>query len=177
MDRNSIIGLSLIGLIIIAYSIFTQPSPEEIKELQRRKDSIQLVEEQNKIAIAQQQAIVSADTVVIQSDSAKQEYNKQNLGDFASAATGTEQLITLENKHLKIVLSSLGGKIKKAELKGYKTWDGKPLLLLNSDSSIFNISFSAQNRIINTSDLYFNASGTTGSVKSVSLRLPAGDQK
>ncbi len=177
MDRNSIIGLSLIGLIIIAYSIFTQPSPEEIKELQRRKDSIHLVEEQNKIALAQQQVIVAPDTAVIQSDSAKQEYNKQNLGDFAAAASGTEQLITLENKHLKIVLSSLGGKIKKAELKGYKTWDGKPLLLLNSDSSIFNISFSAQNRIINTSDLYFNASGTTGSVKSVSLRLPAGDQK
>ena len=30
MDKNSIMGLSIIGLIIIAYSIYTQPSVEEV---------------------------------------------------------------------------------------------------------------------------------------------------
>jgi YidC/Oxa1 family membrane protein insertase len=48
---------------------------------------------------------------------------------------------------------------------------------MNNDSNIFNLSLSAQNRIINTEELYFTASGTAGSKNSVNLRLPAGDKK
>lgn len=176
MDRNSIIGLCLIGLIIIFYSIYTQPSKEEIRALQLRRDSIERVEaEKQQVFIEETKAI--ADTVVVISDSARIENEKQRLGDFAMNADGIEQLLTLENNVLKVTISSRGGKIKSAELKNYKTWDGRPLQLLNSDSSNFNLSFSAQNRIISTKDLFFQASGTTGSAKQVSLKLFAGEGK
>jgi YidC/Oxa1 family membrane protein insertase len=177
MDRNSIIGLSLIGLIIVAYSIFTQPGADEIREIQKRRDSIQLVEEQKKAVLAEQ--VKAADTLlaVTLSDSAKSAIDKQKLGDFATAASGSERLITLENEKIKVVISSHGGVIRKATLKEYKTWDGKPLELLSSDSSLFNLSFSAQNRIINTSELFFDTPGNSGSDTGLSLRLPAGDKK
>ena len=41
MDKNSIIGLALIGLIIIGYSIYTQPGPEQIQAMKNRRDSIE----------------------------------------------------------------------------------------------------------------------------------------
>ena len=175
MDRNSIIGLSLIGLIIIGYSIYTQPGPEEIRAMQQRRDSIAKIEEQKRIASVREVSPVSVDSVIQLNDSANLEIEKQRLGDFAVNAEGTEQLLTLENKLIKVIVSSKGGKIKSAELKNYKTWDGRPLKLMNSDSSVFNLSFSAQNRIINTEKLFFQAAGTAGATNSVSLKLPAGE--
>lgn len=175
MDRNSIIGLVLIGLIIIGYSIYTQPSQEEIQAQRAVRDSIAKVEDQKRIVTEQQQAVTkSADTVVLP-DSVLAEMEKQRLGDFSTAATGTEQLVTIENNLLKIIISSHGGKIKSAELKNYKTWDKKPLFLLKGDSSVFNLSLSAQNRIINTGDLYFQP-GTQAN-NSANLRLYAGENK
>ncbi|MBK8365653.1 MAG: membrane protein insertase YidC [Bacteroidetes bacterium] len=121
--------------------------------------------------------MVIPDSTTEISDSVKVELEKQKFGDFASASQGVEQILTLENNLVKVSLSSKGGKIKSVQLKDYKTWDGRPLYLMNNDSNVFNLSLSAQNRIINTEELYFTASGTAGSKNSVNLRLPAGDKK
>ena len=177
MDRNTVVGLSLIGLIIIAYSIYTQPGPEEIKALQHRRDSIEKVEQIKQASVVKTQQAMQTDTAVQISDTTKIANEKERLGDFSSWAEGNEQLLTIQNDLLKIVVSSKGGKIKYAELKGYKTWEGKPLQLLKSDSSIFNLSFSAQNRIINTSDLYFTTSEISGTDSSIKLKLQVADQK
>lgn len=180
MDKNSILGLSIIGLIIIAYSIYTQPSVEEINAAKQRRDSITMVETNAKeasILAEQKSQVVITDSTTEISDSVKAELEKQKFGDFASASQGVEQILTLENNLVKVSLSSKGGKIKSVQLKDYKTWDGKPLYLMNNDSNVFNLSLSAQNRIINTEELYFTASGTAGTKNSVNLRLPAGDKK
>ncbi|MBP6426313.1 MAG: membrane protein insertase YidC [Bacteroidia bacterium] len=173
-------GLSIIGLIIIAYSIYTQPSVEEVNAAKMRRDSIERVQTLAKeaaIVAEQKNQIVIPDSTTEISDSVKVELEKQKFGDFASASQGVEQILTLENNLVKVSLSSKGGKIKSVQLKDYKTWDGRPLYLMNNDSNVFNLSLSAQNRIINTEELYFTASGTAGSKNSVNLRLPAGDKK
>ena len=177
MDRNSIIGLCLIGLIIIGYSIYTQPGQEELLAIQNRRDSIARIEDEKRIAAIKEITPVLPDKAIELSDSVIIENEKQHLGVFAENAGGTEQLLTLENKLIKVTVSSKGGKVKSAELKNYKTWEGKPLQLMNSDSAGFNLSFSAQNRIIDTEDLYFKAEGTRGSSKKISMKLPAGDGK
>lgn len=181
MDKNSILGLSIIGLIIVAYSIFNQPSADEVKAMQQKQDSIAKVETEKKALAAKTAASMPVaeslkDTTML-SDSAKAELEKQKFGDFASAASGTEQVLTLENNLIKVLLSSKGGRIKSVELKNYKTWDKKPLLLMAGDSSVFNLTLSAQNRIVNTKDLFFQAAGTAGSKNSASLRLIAGENK
>ena len=134
MDRNSIIGLVIIGFIIIGYSIFTQPDEEERAALRQRHDSIAAVlkvEEQKKEMELALQKAADVDSVLSTSltDSAKQEINKQELGDFASSASGTEEFFTLENELIKVTLTNKGGKIKNVELKKYKTFDDKAVLL------------------------------------------------
>ena len=153
---------------------------EEINAAKQRTDSIQMVETKAKeaaIAAEQKSQVVISDSTVEISDSIKAELEKQKFGDFASASQGVEQILTLENNLVKVSISSKGGKIKSVQLKNYKTWDGQPLYLMNNDSNVFNLSLSAQNRIINTEELYFTASGTAGIKNSVNLRLPAGDKK
>lgn len=179
MDRNSIIGLVLIGILFIGYSLFTQPSAEEIRQQKAYADSVAAVEAQAQASAA---LTVSAtapgidttaavnDSALTLSDSAIVAQQVAQWGDFAASAQGEDKLITLENNKIRLQLSTKGGRIKSAQLKDYKTWDGKPVELLSSDSSVFNLSFSSGNRIINTSDLYFQADTTKGVV----LRASAG---
>ena len=183
MDRNSIIGLFLIGLLVLGYSIYTQPSAEQLAAEKHRKDSLEQLDRKQEAAgkaLEQQQASVqvpqAADSTGLESDSVKALQLQEQWGAFAAAADGKEQLVTLENDKIRLTLSSLGGKVKRVELKDYKTWDGRAVELMSSDSSRFDITFPAQNRIINTGQLNFQIveGGTTGKA---SLRLNAGDGK
>ena len=183
MDKNSIIGLSIIGLLIVGYSIYTQPSKEELAAAKHKQDSIAALQQVvqathdsiKAVQIPAQNVLDSS--VAIPNDSLIASQEKQQFGDFYQAASGTEQILTLENSKIKVEVSSRGGRIHAIELKDYKSWEGKPVRLFSSDSSVFSLTLSAQNRIINTSELFFQASGSTGNKKSVTMRLPAGDNK
>ncbi len=50
-------------------------------------------------------------------------------GAIIQDTSGKEQLIEVENKLLKITFSNKGGQPQKIEIKKYKTFDGKPLIL------------------------------------------------
>ena len=76
MDRNSVIGIILIGVLIIGYSIFTQPSAEERAAVKHQQDSIVAVmkaEEQKKAIVPQQKIALADSSSTSLNDSAKQE--------------------------------------------------------------------------------------------------------
>ncbi len=187
MDRNSVIGLVLIGLILIGFSVMNTPSPQEMAAMKHKQDSIALVE---KIKLATAQSIATVNPIASSqgkstlvdstvSDSAALAIQNDQLGSFADAGAGTEELITIENDVLKVTLTSKGGRVKSAELKKYKTWEKKPVVLFNGDSSRFGINFFAQNRSISTENLFFKPQSKGFVVagkdsNSISLRLYAG---
>lgn len=187
MDRNSIIGVVLIALLIGSYTYFTQPSQEELKAAKQKRDSIealtaaQAIQTPAAIASPEQPDSLQNDSLAILAasgnDSAAAELKKQQWGDFATASEGTESIYTIENDLLKVRISSLGGKIKSAELKKYKTNLGTPVQLLSHDSSTFALSFSAQNRTIQTDKFYFESAGIKKAAdgsQQISLQLNAG---
>ncbi len=180
MDKNSVIGAILIGAIIIAFSIFNQPTKEQLAAAKQAQDSIAKVEESTRQQNAKQAAqaqLKQADVVndSTLNDSTQAAINADRLGVFASASQGSEQLLTLENKVLKLTFTTKGGRIKSAQLKNYKTFDGKPVRLFESDSTRFGLNFFSQNRNIATNDLYFTP--VEGASRSLSMRLSAGENK
>lgn len=188
MDRNSIIGFVLIALVLVGYSYFTAPTKEQLAEQQHQRDSIALVEQQAQDNLKQQTtatttAAAAADTATVQlSDSAKQIGFQNQLGSFATAATGTKQSFVLENEKLKLTISSVGGKIERVELKDYKTHDKQPLILMQPDSTVMGLNFFAENKAISTDQLFFQPVGNVFNVKgsnkqSFTMRLSAGDGK
>ena len=166
MDKNSIIGLFLIAVMIIGYSIYTQPSKEQLEkqrvEQQRIADSISAVEAklaEKSIALENknQQDVVKDTLNPIQTA----EKEIAAYGDLATARTGTAQDIIIENEKYIAVISSKGGLLKKLTLKEFHTYDSLPLLLFEEQESVqdFVFDYPGFGRV-KFSDLYFEPNKT-----------------
>jgi YidC/Oxa1 family membrane protein insertase len=104
MDRNSTIGLVLIGLIITVFSVMNQPSEAEIKAAQKKEAAAaQKTEKKSKAA---------------KKSGASLEPNTTN----ASAIVAKGEITTLENENLRIELNSKGGMLAGVYLKKYKNY-------------------------------------------------------
>jgi YidC/Oxa1 family membrane protein insertase len=157
MDRNTIIGIALIGVILVGYSIWMKPTRDAQRAEARRQDSIARVEQIRALEAAQQQSEEQALPLSgeIREDSASVDRLTSKLGDFAAGAVGTQELAVLENEQLKISFSTRGGRPYTVNLKKYQTYDSLPLILFDGDSTIFALQFFADNRSINTGELFF----------------------
>ena len=178
MDKNTITGFVLIGLVLIAFTWLNRPSQAQIEAQQRYRDSVAMVQYEMQQAEALRSAekdAVSSDTSLEGlTDSVRQVRLQNNFGAFASAATGSEEIITLENDNVEIKINSKGGAVCYARVKDYVTYEKDPLILFEGDDSKFNVTFvTATNRVVNTSDLYFTPVGS--SKNSVTMRLNAGE--
>jgi YidC/Oxa1 family membrane protein insertase len=167
MDRNSIIGLLLIGAVLIGFSLWNAPGAEELAQRQKTQDSLIAVEQKAKLeaaaaANAAKTALPAAviDTLSLSgneqlTDSLRALQLQQQFGSFAAAAEGTETFTTIENDKLKVTFTNKGGRVHAVELKEYKTSSKKPLILFESDSTVFGLNFFAQNRNVSTNNLFF----------------------
>ena len=144
MDKNQAIGLVLISVMLIVYMTFFSPEPPK---------------QQPKPKATPTATLSPAETTAnAPADSLQQAQQRMALGSFGTAAVGTSDKSVLETENLKITFDSKGGQIDEVILKKYKTWDKKPLILFDKNSSSTDISFKTQdNKVIKLSDLYFKA--------------------
>lgn len=184
MDRNTIIGLVLIFAILFGFWYFNKPSEEEIAADRHRQDSIAQVRrtedsiariilterrKQDSISKAQE---VQATQVPATDSSQIYDVNRDKYGIFANSTVGQDKLYILENEVMIITVSAKGGKIISVQLKEFHTYDSLPLILFDADKTNFGLTFFANNRIINTNDLYFQVYGDGGN-SNLSMRLYA----
>jgi YidC/Oxa1 family membrane protein insertase len=180
MDKNTIIGFILIGLILIGFTWLNRPSKEQMEARQRYQDSIASVMEkiQEQAAILEQGKTDASFSEAAEgfTDSLRQAQVMNNFGVFAAAVDGTDEAITLENSKIKLQISSKGGRVSSACVKDYLTYEKEPLILFDGDDSRFNVTFvTATNRVVNTSDLYFTPI-KGNDPNSVTMRLNVGEQ-
>ena len=168
-NKNTLIGFILIAAILFGWMYFMSPSKEQLAEQQRIQDSIRQarIEQMALDSIRQaeqqaaQMAALQADTLQMAGlDSLGRAQLMQNnlrdkYGVFAVSAEGSEQTWTIENKLQKLTFTNKGGFLKQVELKDYKTYDSLPLISFDPETAKFDLSFFAQNRIVNTSQFYF----------------------
>ena len=168
-NKSTLIGFVLIAAILFGWMYFMSPSKEELAEQKRVQDSIRLARMEqmalDSMRIAEQKAAqlaaMPSDTVQMEAtDSlslAQQQQNalRDKYGIFAVASQGEEQTWTIENKLQKLTFTNKGGFLKQVELKDYKTYDSLPLISFDPETAKFDLSFFAHNRIVNTSQFYF----------------------
>jgi len=177
MNKDTLTGFLLIGLLFIAYSYFTRPTPEQIEALNRHNDSIAAVNalQQLEVEAAKEQQLQS-DTAkfTMLSDSARESRLQNIYGEFSHAAEGEEAFVVLDNELLEVVLSTKGGRVYSAWLKGFTDKDKQSLILFDGNESEFGTTLiTANNRIINTKDFYFE---TLKEDNKITMRLNAGSE-
>ena len=177
MDKNTWVGFLLIAAIIVGFTMLNRPSKEQLAERQRVQDSIKLARmaelEAQRISYSLQYVAGNAAQTETISEEQQQAHMQAAYGTFAQAAQGEEQWVTLENEHLRLTLSTLGGRIQRAELPEYHASGDSvnPLCLFRADESTFGFTLiTANNRILQTSNLYFTPVETAEKNKAI-LRL------
>lgn len=168
MDKNTMTGLVLMGLLLIGFSWWSQPSAEEqAKKMQQ--DSIAAVT-QHKSELAKQQAHAKE----IANLKAKQKADTTAL--FHAALEGQAQEVVLKNEHLELSVNTKGGTVSKAIIKNFKDREDNPDVILFDDKvQKLNFIMSTKEANIATQDLYFNPSAQTDST--LTLTAEAGQGK
>jgi len=150
MNKNTIIGILLIGLVFVVYSILTTPSKKEREVLKHKQDSIARLYAQRdssaRVAEAEkirQKALQDSLAAVTPEmpDTLSPENKKEQSGCFSNSISGEKKYYTLESDLMKVTISSQGGKVVRVQLKDYQTFDSLPLVLFKEDSTVFNLKF------------------------------------
>ncbi len=186
MNRDSLIGLVLIGAIFFGYFLYTQPNAEEIEAIKKRqiaeRDSIAQVEKDKLAQLSQNNqtsTIQKTDTATIDTGSVA----IQKYGVFAGAIQGEDKVFVIENDLIKLKLNAKGAAPQSVEIKNYKTYKQKEVQLFKKDSSRFALSFFSENKMLSTDQFYFAVVETADSLnaskaeQSLRLRLFAAQNK
>ncbi|MDR1373006.1 MAG: membrane protein insertase YidC [Dysgonamonadaceae bacterium] len=156
MDKNTVIGFVLIFLVLIGFSYLNQPSKDQIARQKQYSDSIALILAQQAAeekAISTKLAVASEN----QPDSLADIRLIENFADFAIAAKGEEQFITVENDLLTLTLSNKGARVVSAQLKNFTDYRDRPLIIFDKgDSEFYTTLVTTNNRIVRTGELFFN---------------------
>lgn len=175
MDKNTFTGLFLIMIIMGASFFFMKPSEADLK-----KERIQAHADSVKRGQIKSPAITTAkyvDTSKTKAAAVNKPIDSALLkSPFGATTVGSEKFVTLENKDIRVKLSTQGGKVYSVELKEFKTFNKKPLVLFDGPKNHFGLTFNAGNSSINTDKLYFTP--TSGDLQvtekdsgSVTMRL------
>lgn len=156
MDKNTILGLVIIFLILIGFSYFTRPNEEQVREMQRQ-DSIAKVEQLRMELAAQQQK--ANETLSNEENQGIAPVSGQRNAVFIQDSTDNRTIV-LENDKIKLHISTQGGRISYVDLKNYRTHDSLPLVLWRSGESAMGLNFYARNQQVNTEKFLFTP-GTT----------------
>ncbi len=97
-------------------------------------------------------------------------------GSFASSLSGTEQFVTLENDSIKVELSSKGGIISRATLKGYNTYKTPQLVLFDKGDNDYSFTLSNNTQRFETKNFFFEPKKLNDSTVLMNLQLEGGAQ-
>ena len=152
MNRNTLIGFSLIAVILIVFSWLNQPSQEEIDAYYHAQDSIAAVQAQEQAR--QQQAAkdsTSQQAQAVQADSTDLFF--PSLSDSTAIAN---RVVTLKNDSLELTFNTKGGTIASARIIGHKdTLNNYGVTLFDEQTQQMSFIIKGLNKFIDTKSLNF----------------------
>jgi len=154
-DKNTVIGFVLLFALFILYFWYNNSQQTKFQaEKKRIEDSTAAANAANKPKI---------DTTQFKKDSTNRDSADRiaAAGGFQAAASGTEQLLVIENDLIKASFTNKGGILKQVELKKYKSRDSNNVVLGGSAKDELSYTINTDNRSTPVSNLYFTPSTVT----------------
>jgi len=157
LDRNTIIGLTLMFGIMMAWFAYMTPSQEEMERMQeerRVQDSIRAVQAETGFLPDDIENLPGARITGRTPD--RQQVLDQ-MGIFGQTAVTDTVFYTIETPYYTAIFSNLGAGPIEFTLNLFNKWDGSPVqLIADTTRSAYSIGFlSAQNYNIETNQILF----------------------
>ncbi|MBP5217611.1 MAG: membrane protein insertase YidC [Bacteroidales bacterium] len=168
MDRNTVTGLILMGLLLFGFTFFQNRQYKKQAEFQAQLDSIAAVEKYRADSIAAAEAALR-DTVLADTVAAAPVVSVYKDSLLAQAHDGEGEIITLSNDKFEVAFSTKGAQPYSVLIKEYKKYGGDDLYLFEPGDAHLGIQVYAGENI-NTSDFIFTVAEKTDT--SLSMRLP-----
>ncbi|TVP42926.1 MAG: membrane protein insertase YidC [Mongoliibacter sp.] len=149
MDRNQATGLILFAAVLLIYSFFFASAPEPLPEENAEAAQTAIAEQKS-----ENQEVL--DLPLDEPDSIQDVNAQRQFGVFAAMTKGQEDLVKIENDKMIVTFSTKGAEIKEVELKEFKTWDQRPLLLLDENSSDLDYFIQTDKGELSLNQFYFN---------------------
>ncbi len=178
-DKNSIIGITLIVLIFVWMTINSQKEAKKEQDLKAKQEKIDKAKKAIEVKTKELTSVVADSSV---NDTVKLKKLQGALGSFtysASLPSAKENYTTVENDLVKLTIANKGGYISEAILKKYekfKKGSGQLVELIKNNNANLNIAMqTADNRVLNTKELFFEPTLTkVGENQVLSMKLKAG---
>lgn len=156
----------IIAAVIIGFSVLNKPSRQPIPTAPVQQNDSTINALANGVQSVRSNAIDSlgADTIV---DTAIHKY-----GILADKSRGKAKQMSLKNEFLDVRFDTKGGMPIQAELRQHKAQDNSPLYLFAPEDVRLNLPLlTADNRLINTEDLFFDPIAHTDSTLTMRLAI------
>lgn len=140
MNKSNLIGIILIGIVILAYSVFLRPAPGD-RTVTATTDSVATVP-----AVPTPRTAASLpDSSAVRTDS---------LYVFSALLDGEDREIELSNRQLRVTFSTRGAMPVRAELADYMHYDSTRVKLFEPGDFVLNLPLRTNtNRLIDTKSL------------------------
>ena len=169
MNKNSIIGFVLIGVIMFGFSWYQSRQYQKQAEIQAQLDSIALAEKMAEMAI---DSVKRAEGLVAEGEMAgvkvlNMPAYKDSL--LTEARLAQEGIYKLANDKVEIEFTTKGAQLYSVKLNDYKAYDSTDLYLIKPNGSQMNIAVYAGENV-STKDFVFHVAEHTDS--SIVMQLP-----
>ena len=168
MNKDTLIGFLLIGLVLIGFSWYNQPSQEEMEAYQRQQDSIAAAQKDIEV----KKSMAEADRKAKAEEAAKGDTTAM----FYQALNGQKSNVLLKNGKVELTFSTKGGTLTKAVIKGFKNADNSKdeVTLFDEETQQMNFMLAGKQENIITQDLYFTPSNISDSTVTMTAKAANG---
>jgi len=178
MERNTVVGIVLLGLLLTVYTLVNQPTDEEIKAAQQKE-----------LAIQKNQALAAKKAAIKKQNALPKTLVNDSTDTIAKPVLKKEETLKIENTKLAIDLSTKGGQIEAVYLKEFNSYSSfvsklngnilakdRGLCLFNKGDQSIGIQVMDGNKAISTSSLLFEKSTVSSSKIILTAKTPAGNE-
>ncbi len=167
MNKNSILGFVVIGVILIAFSWYNSKVFKEQQEVKAKTDSTIIAQN---LQASQKKTTANLDTTskslsqaaAIDSTPAGKSFSSYKDSMLIKASNAPEEITTLENNKIKVDFTNIGAQTKSVKVKNYFTFDSLDLMLVRENKSNFALKLYT-NEEIKTDNFGFEKSESTDS--------------
>ncbi len=171
MDRNSLLAIVLITILVIVWMVWM--SVNQVPPKDNSEKSTPVSEQVAANDSASNKTTIKNNTAAADvNDTLNNKVNKniELYGQtFAQSAVGKKRIVTIETELVKVYLSSRGAVVKQWFLKNFKTWNQYPTQLVWSHYGVLGVKLSSREigRDVDTRHLYFKYADNTKNLYSL----------